>query len=229
MASDHDHRTHRLRAVSSALAVALAASLAAGCGPGRNLAGDTIEAYLYAVQDEDLDRLFCLSAGAAGNPESGPDGPARRAAFDGWARAELEAYLEGRDRGFVDLSSSPIPIVKTFTLGKGTYFRIDRVVPAGDGVSTVDMQVRLSYASLSLADLSPGTGFYLSGVPLGTVHRVRVPRFGGEVQHEVLDEVRVRWTLTREDAADGCPEGWKVYEANPDPATATAQTVTWVF
>jgi hypothetical protein len=215
--------------VSSALAVILAPLLAAGCGPGRNVAGDTIEAYLYAVQEEDLDRLFCLSAGAAGNPGSGPDAGSRREAFEGWATAEYDAYLDGRDRGFVDLESSPIPVVKTFTLGKGTFFRVDRVVPAGEGVSTADMTIRLSYASLSLADLSPGTGFYLSGVPLGTVYRVRVPRFGGEVQHEVLDEVRVRWTLTREAAADGCPEGWKVYEAIPDPATVTAQTVTWVF
>ncbi len=215
--------------MSSALAATAAFLLAVACGPGRNVASDTLEAYLYAVQDEDLDRLFCLSSGAAGNPESGPDGPARREAFEGWARAEYDAYLEGRDRGFVDLASSPIPVVKTFTLGKGTFFRIDRVVPAGDGVSTVDMTVRLSYASLSLADLSPGTGFYLSGVPLGTVYRVRVPRFGGEVQHEVLDEVRIRWTLAREDAADGCPEGWKVYDARPDPDTVTAQTVTWLF
>jgi hypothetical protein len=215
--------------VSSALAAILAIAFATACGPGRSVASDTIEAYLYAVQDEDLERLFCLSAGAAGNPESGPDARARREGFEGWATAEYAGYFEGRDRGFVDLASSPIALVKTFTLGKGTFFRIDRVVPAGEGVSTADMTIRLSYASLSLADLSPGTGFYLSGVPLGTVYRVRVPRFGGEVQHEVLDEVRIRWTLTREAAADGCPEGWKVYEAIPDRASATSQTVTWVF
>ena len=215
--------------MSSALATIVAAALATGCGPGRGLAVDTLEAYVYAVQEEDLDRLFCLSAGAAGNEGSGSDAETRREAFGGWATAQYTAYLEGRDRGFVDLMTSPIPVVKTFTLGKGTFFQVDRVVPAGDGVSTADMTVRLSYASLSLADLSPGTGFYLSGVPLGTVHRVRVPRFGGEVQHEVLDEVRIRWTLVREDAADGCPEGWKVYEATADPESATSQTVTWVF
>ena len=207
----------------------LAVVLAAACGPGRSVASDTLGRYMYAVQNEDLERLFCLSAGAAGNAEAGVDADARRAAFAGWAMAEYEAYLEGRDEGFVDLGTSPIPLVKVFTLGKGTFFQVDRVLPAGEDVATVDMTVRLSYASLSLADLSPGTGFYLGGVPLGTVHRVRVPRFRSEIQLEVLDDVQVRWTLVREVAADGCPEGWKVHEAIPDPASATAQTVTWVF
>lgn len=202
---------------------------AVGCGPGEGVARDVVEAYVYAVQDRDLDRLYCLSAGAAGSPDLGADAATRRAGFAAWADAEYGAYLAGRDEGFVDWTSSPIPLVRALTLGKGTFFDIERVAPAGEEGAVVDMDVRLAYASIDLSDLSPGTGFYVCETPPGAIEHVRVPRFGGEVTADVLDRVPVRWTLVREDAADGCEAGWKVNTAEVVAGRVTSRTVTWVF
>jgi len=212
--------------------VATALGAAAGalsCGPGRSVAERVVEAYVEAAQAGNADALYCLSASAAGAPDLGDTPAVRRETFAAWARAELDAYLDGRAAGQVDLDRSPIVLVKALTLGKGTYYRIESAVPVADEAAAVDMDVRLAYESIDLAGLSPGTGFFVCGPPPGAITHVVVPRFGGEITLDVLDRVPVRWTLVREPAADGCPEGWKVHSATVDRAGVTVRTVTWVF
>jgi hypothetical protein len=193
------------------------------------VATEAIEDYVFAVQAEDWDRLFCLSAGAAGSADLGASESERRETFARWARAELDGYLEGRESGRVDLNASPVPLVKALALGKGTYFEVERAVPVQQGGVVAQMDVRLAYETIDLSGLSPGTGFFVCTSPVGTIEHVRVPRFRGEVSADVLDRVPVRWELVRESASDGCAEGWKVNSARVRTEGVTVRTVTWVF
>ena len=88
---------------------------------------------MRAVQDEDLDALYCLSTGASAAGDERP--PERlRADFDAWARAQYDVYLDGRDTGHVELNDEGIPAVKLYALGRGTFFKSGPAVSVGDGV-----------------------------------------------------------------------------------------------
>jgi hypothetical protein len=181
---------------------------AASCGPGRATAADTINAYLQAVQTEDLDALYCLSAGAAVDEGGQTQVEEARKAFSGWARSEFEAYFSGRDEGQLDLTSSGIVLVKAFTLGK---------------------PIRFAYGDINIAGLRPGTTFYVCGYPLGAMHSVTIPRRPGEERREVLNAIVVRWTLVRQEDADGCGERWTVNTVEPVPGTERNERLVWVF
>lgn len=204
-------------------------ALACGCGPGTRLARETIEPFLGAVQNEDLDQLYCLMAGAAESTDLGQDESSRRAGFAAWAAAQYAAYYEGREAGWVELDQHGITSVKLLALGKGTFFDLagaERV--ATDGMR-VRMELRLAYAAIDLSGFSPGTTFYVCGVPLGRVHVIRKPSLPGEETVEVVDTLSLDWTLVRAPAAGGCPGGWAVASVAPVEESVTTKTVTWVF
>jgi hypothetical protein len=217
--------------VSGYARVALALGLGAGaaCGPvGR---GDerTIVAFLEAVQAQQLDSLYCLMAGASEASELGADEVDRRAAFERWAHAQYDAYLAGRDRGWVDLDEQGIKLVKLFALGRGTFFTLVARRRVADGVHVVRSQVRFAYDRVDLSRLSPGTTFYVSGAPIGRVHPVTVPDAPREVTLELLSEATVDWTLVREEAAGGCPAGWAVASIEPVEHGVRTAEVRWIF
>jgi hypothetical protein len=201
----------------------------AGCGPGERVAEETLLSYVEAVQSEDLDALFCLSAGTASATELGGSAEQRRSGFQTWANDRYARYLEGRDEGQVPLDGHGIVLVKLFSLGRGTYYRIVGVRKVGEDVLEVDTRLRFGYPELDLSRLSPGTTFYLCGMPPGSVHAVVVPEFHQEVSLEVLDTITVRWTLLHEPAAAGCGERWTVASAETVEGTAVAQSVVWEF
>jgi len=202
-------------------------ALAAGCGPGDGLARDTIASYLEAVQDRDLDRLYCLVAGAA---EAGTeDEAAARRQFAEWALDRYADYDEGRDRGRVELDDQGIVLVKLFALGKGTYFSYGPALSPDAGVLVVETDLRFGYGHVDLSGFSPGTTFYLSGAPVGQVRTVRVPEGSGEVVLDLLESVRVRWTLVRGDPVGGCPGGWIVASAEPVEGSEKTVEITWIF
>ncbi len=185
--------------------------------------------YQRAVQDEDYDALFCLSAGASESAELGGDERERRANFEAWARARLDAYLVGRDRGQVELGGEPISLVKLFALGRGTFFEFGPTRRVGRDAVELPLTLRFGYAGIDLSRLSPGTTFYLSGAPAGRVHPVRVPGSPREFTFEVLESVKVVWTLVRADGRDGCPDGWTVASAEPVEGSETTTEVGWIF
>ena len=216
-------RDHRARAV-----VLVLLATAAACGGDAVEAERTIRDFVTAVQAEDLDRLYCLLAGAA--PGSGQDvEPARREDFDAWARSRYEAYLDGRDSGGVDLGESGIVLVKAFALGKGTYHAIEgmkREAGAGLGVRS---RVRFGYARANYSAFSPGTTFYVAGEPVGAIHAVVVPYVPGETSAEVLETLALRWELQRAEAGPACPARWTVAAVRPVPDSETTALVTWRF
>jgi hypothetical protein len=199
------------------------------CLPGRGEAERTLIAFLDAVQAENLDTLYCRLAGAS-HKESGIDDPAaRRAAFDAWARARYETYLAGRDRGGVELEDDGIALVKTFALGKGTFYRIVEVRPRSLTHLEVDTEVRFAYGHIDLGVLTPGVTFYAAGAPPGRIHATRVPEGHDSITQELLESVTVRWTLRRMPASEACPAGWTVEAARPVPQSATTTRITWTF
>ncbi len=199
------------------------------CSTDARTAPETIEAYLEAVQSEDFRALFCLSAGAREAEELGDDESGRRSGFESWARAEYDRYREGRDRGFIELDGEAIPLVKLFSLGRGAFYTYQTRQSAGEGSLVVRTTIRFGYPQVNLSRLSPGTTFYLSGVPVGRVHAVQVPAGPREVRVEVMDTVAVEWGLTRAEAGAGCAAGWTVVSALPVEGSATATDVTWLF
>jgi len=222
---------HRPAIVSAWNLLLLAGCLAglSGCAPGTLQADQTIVAFMTAIQEEDLDRLYCLSAGAAQAEELGQSEPERRANFESWARAHLEAYLDGRDAGWVEPGEHGLGLVKMFSLGRGTFYSFERVRALDSDTRRVRTRLNFGYAALDLSRLSPGTTFYLAGAPVGTIEAVRVPAGSKEIRVEVLDSVSVEWTLVRSSGSESCPPGWAVASAQPVDGSEQTTELTWVF
>jgi hypothetical protein len=218
----------RSLSIVPALTVAFLGLLPAACGPNSRTAEETLTAYMEAVQQEDLDRLYCLSAGASDALELGVDGAQRRARFESWAGEWYQVYLDGRDEGWVEIGEHGIVLVKLFALGRGTYYEIMGTRALGHDAMEVRTHLRFGYRGLDLSRLSPGTTFYLAGPPLGRVHPIEVRPYE-EVSVEVLETVDVRWTLARRAASERCPEGWAVAAAEPIERSVRSESITWVF
>lgn len=199
------------------------------CSPGPRTPSETVRDYYDAVQERDFDRLYCLMAGVAEAVELGATEAERRAGFEMWARAHYEAYEAGRDEGRVELDEQGLALVKLFVLGRGTFATHDRTGSSGPDVAVVESRIRFGYAHIDLSPFSPGTTFYVCGAPVGRVHPIRVPVGSGEFTLEVLEGVRVAWTLVREPAGAGCPGGWKVASGEPVAGSETTTEITWVF
>lgn len=223
----------RMRRTLPSLAVAgwlPAVVLLAGCSPGGLPAPERVLVpFMEAVQSSEIDRLYCLCAGAAGSPELGDDPAERRESFERWALARYEAYLDGRDRGRVGLDGSGIPLVQLFQLGRGTFFRVVEEEPVGEEGHRLRTALRFGYDKVDLSRLSPGTTFYVAGAPAGTIHAARIPAGAGEVSVEALDSIEVEWSLLRAMPADGCPERWTLAAAAPVEGSETVREITWVF
>ncbi|MCP3979565.1 MAG: hypothetical protein GY716_09585 [bacterium] len=199
------------------------------CDPGRRTAQEAILPYLEAVQAEDLDRLFCLSAGAATSGELGADPEARRAGFEAWAAAHYELYLEGRDAGFIALEDSGILATKLFSLGRGTFYTLGLTEQAGEGGLRIPMHLRFGYSQVDLSRLPPGTTFYFSGSPPGSVLPLQVPHGAGEFSLDVLERLTLEWSLVESAPAGDCPAGWAVAAVDVVEGSAETVEVTWMF
>jgi hypothetical protein len=200
-----------------------------GCGPTAPTVAETIDAFMAAVQNHDLDGLYCLMAGASEAEELGSDPADRRSGFDVWSLALYDSYLEGRDDGRVELDPQGLVLVKLFALGKGTYYVHTDIRKEGPDVRVVESDVRFGYSNIDLSGFSPGTTFYVSGTPIGRVHPIRVPRGASEISVELLTQVKLEWTLIRTQPAGGCDGGWAVASVVPVEGSARSAEVTWVF
>ena len=199
------------------------------CGPGTGLAHRVLDPFLADVQNENLDGLYCRMTGAAESEDLGADDEARRDGFEIWARTLYDAYEQGREEGWVELDEHGISAVKLFALGKGTYFEISEARQAGPDAIRVRMELRFGYSAIDLSRFSPGTTFYVCGVPPGTVHAIRKPVGRAEESAEVLDRLSLEWTLVRKPAAGGCPGGWTVASVVPVEQGWSSKQVTWIF
>lgn len=219
-----------LAAGSVLVAIVVAAILAGGCAPAREPGPEaTLPLFFEAVQSSDLDDLYCLCAGAAGAVELGVDPASRTQGFERWALARFEAYLNGRDAGSVELDGSGIPLVQLFQLGRGTYYSVEEGERVGEDGYRLRTRLRFGYDKVDLSRLSPGTTFYVSGAPAGTIHAALIPRGEGEVSVEALDSIDLEWSLLRAPAADGCGSRWTVASVAPVAGTESTREITWVF
>ncbi len=204
------------------------AAILAACWPAGRTAEQTLDAYMTAVQQEDLPVLFCLSAGAADAQELGSGEDRRRLGFEEWARSHYAEYVTGRDEGWVEFDEHGIVMIKAFALGKGTFYTFGPGHRRG-GALEVTTRLRFGYEQVDLSRMSPGTTFYLCGVPPGRMHAIRVPAGPREVSVEVLDSLDVRWTLVRSEAHDSCAGGWTVVSASPVEGSEISTLFTRVF
>lgn len=203
--------------------------LASSCGPGTRTASKTLLAFMDAVQNEDMDTLFCMSAGAAEARELGGSETERRAAFEEWARSQYDFYLEGRDGGRLELEGHGIVEAKLFSLGKGSFYDIVRIQSLDADTLDVETEVRFGYSSIDLSRFSPGTTFYLCGLPLGKVHAIRVPELPREVTVEVLESITLKWILVRRPASELCAAGWAVAGVEALQDSVSSETISWSF
>jgi hypothetical protein len=211
------------------LLTVMALLLASACGPGARTVSETLLEFMEAVQREDIDSLFCLSAGATEAPELGSDEAERRTRFNDWARSQYDFYVAGRQNGRVELEGHGIVEAKLFSLGKGAFYSVGPVRRTDDDALEVETELRFGYSRIDLSRLSPGTTFYLCGLPLGRVHPIRVPAVSREVNVEVLRNVTLRWTLVRRRASALCPEGWAVAAVEALEDSASAEMIGWSF
>jgi hypothetical protein len=200
--------------------VVLAVALLAGCGPGTREVEQAIRDYCAAVQDQDLERLTCLSTGAA---VTDPD------RFHAWVESQYAAYLDGRDQGAVEVESGGIAMVKTFSIGHGTYYTVEQVRSVGDGSVEAILSLTFGYGSIDLSGLLPGTTFYVAGTPPGRVHGIVVPRGSEQIEREVLTSLQLVWTLVREDGGGSCGPAWTVHSVEVVEGSAHATSLEWMF
>lgn len=99
----------------------------------------------------------------------------------------------------------------------------------GVAVELLRMDLRLGYQARDLSGFSPGTTFYLCGLPGGRVHAIVEPARRGEESLEVLDRVALEWTLARSEAGGGWPARWTVASLAPIEGTEASRQVTWVY
>jgi hypothetical protein len=194
--------------------------LAAGCGPGTRSVEQAIEAYCQAVQDRDEARLACLSAGAS---DTDPD------QFRAWVESQYAAYLDGRDAGWVEIESGGIVMVKSFSLGRGTYYQVDSVRPLGEDAVEATMSLTFGYGSIDLSNLLPGTTFYVAGSPPGRIHPIVVPRGSEQIQQEVLASIQLVWTLVRQPGNGPCEPAWAVNTVAPVEDSTRTIRLEWMF
>jgi hypothetical protein len=213
----------------STAAWALAGLATAACGGVPRTARGAVAAFADAVQAGDFERLFCLSAGAAEAVELGDTAEARRAAFAAWAREQIGSYERGRDAGWVALDEHGVVLVRLFALGQGTFMSHTRSRRLGADVLELDSEIRFGYGAIDLSVFPAGTTLYLCGAPVGRVHAVRVPAGPGEVSAEVLETVRLRWTLARAKPSEGCTEAWAVASVEVVEGSAATTELTWMF
>ena len=205
--------------ITAAIAVAATAVLAA-CGPGAQEVERAIRDYCDAVQDQDLPRLTCLSAGAA---DTDPD------QFHAWVESQYADYFDGRDQGWVDIGSGGIAMVKTFSIGRGTYYRLDRVRPVADDAVEAVMTLTFGYGAINLSNLLPGTTFYVAGAPPGRIHPVVVPRGSEQIEREVLTSVQLVWTLVRQPGRGSCEPAWTVHTVEVAEESVRTTRLEWLF
>ncbi len=200
------------------------ATLASSCAPARDLGESAIAGFVEAVQTEDIDTLYCTLTGA-----SEADADTRRVDFEAWARARYDVYEQGRDEGWVDFGEDGIPLIKALTLGRGTFYSIDSAISAGEATLVVETEVRLAYAHVDLSRLAPGTTFYVCGVPIGRIHSVIVPTESREIALDLLETVRLEWTLIRRPANEDCPQSWTVASVKSVEGSVSMSEITWLF
>lgn len=216
-------RLHR----SSLLVLSLSAVVA--CSGRERLAQETIQSFVEAVQQRSGDRLYCLLAGAAASAELGGDAAARRAGFDAWLAARFEDYEQGRDRGWVILDEQGVVLTQLFALGRGTFYSIEVLRVVGPETLEAETEVRFGYDQIDVSRFTRGTTLYFTGAPIGTVHAMVIPSDAREIRAEVLETVRVVWTLTRAETDAACPGGWSVASARPLEDSVVTRVLTWAF
>ena len=54
-------------------------------------------------------------------------------------------------------------------------------------------------------------------------------KVGKVTRAQVLESVKIEWTLVRSDPTLGCPGGWAVASVVPVPGSGVTRQVTWVF
>ena len=203
--------------------------LAGGCQPGASDVEKVIGQFMTAVQEEEFDRLYCLSAGAVGAEELGADEAERRSGFENWARAHYQAYIDGRDAGWVELDQHGIGLVKLFALGRGTFFSVQRNAKSGPSARVLETRLVFGYQAINLSLLSPGTTFYLCGAPVGRVESIVVPTGHLEVRLDVLESVRLEWQLVKTAGSELCAPGWAVASVKPLAGTERTTAFMWQF
>lgn len=201
--------------------------VAAGCGRPSADARRTIDAFVGAVQAEDVSRLYCLLAGAAQSEELGTDEAGRREGFRAWVEDRIQGYDEGRDAGWVEPQDDGVGLVKLLALGRGTFYAVTHVDSLGQGAVRARMELRFGYPSIDLSGFPPGTTLYLAGAPPGRVQVVRVPE-RGEVRARVLESVDLDWVLVP-NADEGCGSALAIVSVRAVPESVREEDVVWTF
>jgi hypothetical protein len=201
--------------------VALAATLAMpGCGPGSGEVEEAIRDYCAAVQNQDLEQLTCLSTGATGTD---PD------QFHAWVESQYHEYLDGRDQGSVDVESGGIAMVKTFSIGHGTYYTVGQIRTVGEDTVEAILDLTFGYGSIDLSGLLPGTTFYVAGSPPGRVYGIKVPRYQDRIERQVLTSLQLAWTLVRQPGEGSCGPAWTVHSVEVVEGSVSTRRLEWFF
>lgn len=217
-------RLSGLRAARVAAIFALAG--AAGCSPGYRTAGEAVFPYVDSVQSSNWTLLRCLYAGTE---FPGPAADSSLDAFQAWARGRVVEFEAARERGEVDLGGDGIGLIKGFGLGGGTLLGIVRIAPKGQDTLDVETPATFRYDEIDPSVLPEGSVVHVAVAPVGKLVAVRATKGAGTTELDALKEIRLRWTLRRPPAREGCSLEWGVASVAVVEGSAKTTRISWKF
>ncbi len=208
------------------LAVVLVLAAAAACSPGYKTVGEAVFPYVDSVQSSNWPLLRCLYAGTE---FPGPEGDSSLDAFQSWARGRVVEFEEARGRGEVDLAADGIGLIKGFGLGGGTLLGIARIETKGPSVIEVETPATFRYDEIDPSVLPEGSVVHVAVAPVGRIVPVRAAKEAGETALDALKEIRLRWTLRRPPAREGCSLEWGVASIEVVEGSEKTSRIAWRF
>lgn len=179
-----------------------------------------LDQYFASVQAQTPDDLKCMLTGA---DQVGQDG-----SFSQWLLGRYESYLDGRDEGEVPFHPDGITLVKTFALGKGTWYELMSVRESGP-YRIYRTEIRFAYDAARWERFSPGTTVYLAAAPPGAVEPVTIPYQSKTIQAEVLKNLQIDWFMERVSDRTDCEQAWTLTEARVVDESIETEKLQWRF
>ncbi len=136
-----------------------------------------------------------------------------------WEQTDLVArmarYESARRGGSVEFSSDGVEMVKLAALGRGAYFKVERVVKEAGRLQFRTL-VKPDYIAINNLVFPEGAVVYLLGEPLGSVLSIKPGGKSPGPEHSVLWSVDLHWIWVPNSLAKS---DWCLYSVAPVPGS----------
>ena len=141
-----------------------------------------------------------------------------------WGEKDLSSRMAGyeakRKKGEVSFSPDGLEIIKLTALGRGAYFKVERVLRQDNRLQFRTL-VKPDYVAINYAEFPEGAVLFLMGEPLGKVISLKPGKVKGP-ERSVLQSLELYWIWTRSHLGRS---KWCLESVDPIPAGATFRSL----